>query len=127
MLVTDIVSRWQQLPFKRGATDCCAFCDYVVKETTGQSLLPQYSTDEQAESIISQHGSLSGAVSYYLGKGLVDVKLLKPGDIMLLDWKGHESIGVLMENGRVAIVFEDSGLREIHIGMIDEGWQVGRC
>ena len=124
--LAEVIAGWEQKPFQRGSTDCCAFCDYVLKELTGESCLPNYNSDESAESIVADHGSLENAVSYYMGSGPIPATQLKPGDIALLEIMGHESIGILMPTDTVAVVFEYGGLREVRSDFIEGGWAVGR-
>jgi len=50
---------------------------------------------------------------------------LLPGDIALVDIMGHESIGILMETGMIAVVLEQTGLRDVRPDFTDEGWSVG--
>ena len=126
MIVSDAIASWRQQPFQRGSTDCCAFVDHVLYELTGESRLPAYDDDASAERIIGRHGTLKDAVTYYMGCEPVPSETLKPGDIALVEVMGHQSIGVLMENRNVAVVFEQGGLREIRPDFTDEGWSIGR-
>ncbi len=123
MSVSQIISQWQQRPFERGVTDCCAFVEYVVNTLTGESYLPHYREDFQG--VIDEHGSLRDAVSHYMKAQPIPADELLPGDIALVDIMGHESIGILMETGMIAVVLEQTGLRDIRADFTDEGWSVG--
>lgn len=124
MSINQIIARWEQRPFERGVTDCCAFVNYVVKEITGRDCLPYYKDDLGALDIIDRHASLKNAVTHYFGKAPVDVGLLVPGDIALLEIADNQTIGIVMDTGNVAVIFEGAGLRETSMGFVDEGWQV---
>lgn len=126
MSVAQTIANWEQRPFQRGSTDCCAFVDYVLEELTGESRLPVYDDDVSADRILARHGSLREAVTHYMGAEAICADALKPGDIALVEVMGHESIGVLMDNGNVAVVFENNGLREIRADFVDGGWAIGR-
>ena len=125
MTVRDIVSTWEQKPFQRGTTDCCAFVDFVLGELTGERPLPAYRDDESAMAIINEHGSLRDAVTHFMGKEPIPADQLKPGDIALVEIMDTQSIGVLMEADKVAVVFEKLGLREVRPDFVDEGWSIG--
>ena len=95
-----------------------------MRELTGVSRLPTYDDDLSAMTIIDEHGSLKDAVTHFMEAYPVPKSDLEPGDIALVTIYDEESIGVLMDNGNIAIVFEDHGLREIRPDFCDEGWRV---
>lgn len=123
MSVFSIVNTWQQQPFARGVSDCCAFVDHVVYRLTGAHYLPAYGENYQV--IIDAHGDLRAAVTHYVGCDPVPFDQLTPGDIALIEIKSQQTIGVLLETGNVAAVIEHKGLREIRADFCDEGWRVG--
>ena len=110
--------------FKRGTADCCAFVDHVIGELTGNHFLPHYYDDDTAIAILYEYGSLEGAVSHYMKAEPVAKDELMPGDVALVTLMDRQAIGVLMDSGMVAIVFEGQGLREIRGDFIDSGWRV---
>ena len=95
-----------------------------MQKLTGQSRLPVYDDDDSAMAIIQHHGGLKQAVSHYMQAQTIPRNDLVPGDIALVTIYEHESIGVLMENGNIAVVFEGQGLREIRDDFCDEGWHI---
>lgn len=89
-------------------------------ELYGESYLPEYSTDAGAMQILNKHGTLKNAVSFYTGKRFK--KKLKPGDIALIHIRSLETIGIVLDDERVAVIFEQNGLREITHHFVEGGW-----
>lgn len=116
------VASWRQRPFQRGLTDCCAFCNHVMRARTGKDLLPEYGDDAGAQAIIERHGTLAAAVTHYLGLPWVQRDQVRPGDVVLLDIFDHQTIGILLPNHRVAVVVEYQGLREVRDDFMAGGW-----
>ncbi len=122
--VDQVIAAWPQRQFQWGVTDCCAFCNFVLEQTVGYRYLPVYQSSAEAEQIIAEHGSLPNAVDAYLGFPRCDVEALTAGDVCYCEILGNEGIGIMMSDGRVAIVFEASGLRALSSDFIVYGWKI---
>lgn len=124
-IVNAAVASWRVVPFQRGTADCCAFADYVVQKITGQSFIPwTYDDDEGAETIITEHGNLSGAVTYAMERAPVPVEQLEPGDVVYVTLLDHSAVGVLMPTRKVAVMFENGVVRLVPLRFADHGWKV---
>ena len=121
----DAIKTWRVRPFARGTGDCCAFADHVVEAMTGQSHLPEYETDAEAEAIIADAGGLSPAVSKWMAREPVEFEELVAGDVVLIDVQGHEAVGILVKPGRVATVLETGELRMVSSTFVRHGWKAG--
>jgi len=121
MILRDVVNSWRQQPFERGVSDCCAFVNYVLEKMHGEVRLPFYRDNYQE--IIDLHGTLCQAVTHYAERPFIDdPDKLMPGDVVLIEIYDEQTIGILMENEKVAVVFEGHGLRLINDAFVDGGW-----
>jgi len=62
-----VIGKYASMPFSYG-TDCCAFVAECVEAQTGEWLNLDYSTEDEANEIISKYGSLEGAITSRLGE-----------------------------------------------------------
>ena len=121
--VAAAIQSWRLKPFERGTGDCCAFADHVVRELTGESFIPTYSTDDEAIALILEHGGLSEAVTHFMGRDPVEAEELVVGDVVFCEVLDHEGIGILAAPGRVATVLEDKNLQMISEAFVSHGWK----
>ena len=124
-LVRQAIRDWRLRPFARGTADCCAFADHVVSSITGETYIPEYFTDAEAQALIDEHGGLVGAVTHWFERMPEDDRAaLEVGDVVYIVVGGHEAIGVLASDQRVATVLEDGSLRMVSDAFIECGWKL---
>ena len=52
------------MPFSYDGADCCAFVADCLKETTGENPNFRYSTEEEANQLIAEHGGLDERIPF---------------------------------------------------------------
>jgi len=119
--IAKAVQSWRVRPFEYGTSDCCAFCEHVVKAMTGQSYLPAY-TDPNA--ILTALGGLEGAVSASLGHGPSELSDLKAGDLALLRVFDEESLGIVVDDAHAVTLFQDGMPRYLSMAFAEKGWNI---
>lgn len=103
-----LVEERRNVPFKWSENDCCSFARAVIEAMTGEdpgAVFPTYATKEEAEAIISEHGTLEDLIENRCAAlGFIEkpVALTQRGDLAIFDNAGNPALGVCI-GGEVAI------------------------
>jgi len=92
-IVNGIVNRMTGEDFKYGDLDCCLFAALVAQDISGHDYAADfdYDSEEDAASIIEEHGGLEKLLTSLLGEPTSNVP--RPGDTVLLDLE-EPTVGV---------------------------------
>lgn len=96
----DFVQEAMVSPFSWGQMDCCQFAGLALesKGADNPMRLLEYSSEAEAEQIISGYGSLFKAVVNFLGEP-VGVKGGSDGDVLMGElFNGEQILGVQLNN-----------------------------
>jgi hypothetical protein len=117
--LTAYIESRRKAVFSYGANDCGLFALGAIEAITGQRLPVAWSSEAEAQALISEHGSIRKAVTHYLGpsKGAL---CARRGDIVI-DADG--SIGVCT-GARVATP-TPNGLGFVALGHYKRSWRIG--
>lgn len=111
-------------PFAWGRLDCCQLARAVFEALRGYDPAPgmTYSTQEEAEAIMTRYGGLMGLLSHILGPS-VPVDQTSTADVLLLKLPGvGEIAGVRVPDG--ALVPLKVGLYRAPLRYALEGWRI---
>lgn len=113
-LLSEYLRARQQMPFEWGVNDCMAFVSKGVEALTGEDFFTAYSdyTDEEsAAEMLSQHGGISGIVTACLGEGSNRILKAKRGDVVMV--RLPETTGGIVDDSgqRIAVVSKNGLLR----------------
>lgn len=122
--VRSVTRAFGDEPFAWGRLDCCQLARAVFEALRGYDPAPGlvYSTQEEAESIMTRHGGLTGLLSHILGAS-VPVDQTSTADVLLLKLPGvGEIAGVRVPDG--ALVPLKVGLYRAPLRYALEGWRI---
>lgn len=94
--VFAVIQKYDCLPFRFG-DDCCQFAGDVIEAITGSNPMDRfsYSSEAEANDIISSFGGLKSAITNTLGE---PDGLLQSGDIALVKFLGIVGAGVVYKD-----------------------------
>lgn len=122
--VRSVTRAFGDEPFAWGRLDCCQLARAVFEALRGYDPAPGlvYSTQEEAEAIMTRHGGLMGLLSHILGPS-VPVDQTSTADVLLLKLPGvGEIAGVRVPDG--ALVPLKVGLYRAPLRYALEGWRI---
>ena len=122
--VRSVTRAFGDEPFAWGRLDCCQLARAVFEALRGYDPAPGlvYSTQEEAESIMTRHGGLAGLLGHILGPS-VPVEQTSTADVLLLKLPGvGEFAGVRVPDG--ALVPLKVGLYRAPLRYALEGWRI---
>lgn len=122
--VRSVTKAFGDRPFSWGALDCCQLARAVYKAYRGSdpAIGLDYSSEEEAESIIASHGGLDGLIGSILGDS-IEPNAASTADILLLNLpKVGEIIGVKVPGG--ALVPLKVGLFKAPMNYALKGWRI---
>jgi len=92
------IERYANTPFRYGL-DCCAFVADCVAENTGKHMNFDYETEDEAQAIIDEYGSLEAAITSKLGEPCFGYE---DGYVALVDTKRQQVAGIF-HRGRILV------------------------
>ena len=122
--VRSVTRAFGDEPFAWGRLDCCQLARAVFEALRGYDPAPglDYSTQEEAEAIMTRHGGLMGLLSHILGPP-VPIDQTSTADVLLLKLPGvGEITGVRVPDG--ALVPLKVGLYRAPLRYALEGWRI---
>ena len=97
MTVAEVIDRFARHRFEYGAADCCAFVGACL-EAAGK-INPmrkiEYTNEDDARAIIAMYGSLSHAVTAYMGSPLESPEQAEVDDVVLCHAGGEQIVGTV--------------------------------
>lgn len=128
--LSDYLELKKNEKFEWGKNDCVMFAAKWCEIATGKnfySSYPEYNSEEQAYAIIKNNGSLREMVSGALGVANENYRNARRGDIVLLHFNGHETLGVIDDTGeRISCVSKDR-LARLPIRCLSCYWSIEKC
>lgn len=117
----NIIDKYSRRPFRYGA-DCCAFVGECVEANTGCNPMERftYSTEDEANQIISEFGDLEAAITATLGEPHNDEP--KNGDVCVFPNAGRQIAGIVYKNRIVART--QSGVMDYPLDWALNFWEV---
>ena len=114
--IRDNINKYSPMRFKWGVMDCCQF----VAKVLGINHEYEYSSEEEANKIISGFGGMVGFISHILNRrpGAYGI-----GDPVVIEINDKSFCGINLNNG--VIVKSKSGVIEIDKEYITAGWSCG--
>lgn len=122
--VRSVTRAFGEQPFAWGRLDCCQLARSVFEAVRGYDPAPEltYSSQEEAEAIMTRHGGLAGLLSHILGDP-VSPNETSTADVLLLKLPGvGEIAGVRVPDG--ALVPLKVGLYRAPLRYALEGWRI---
>jgi hypothetical protein len=120
----DFIESRRKVPYAIGSNDCCLFVADCVKEITGSDpaeSLRGYTTAEEAQALIDDHGGMKALVSEFLGKSNGPL-CARRGDVVSVDTPEGLAIGICL--GVKAAFVTDKGLRFRPMSDCLDSWSV---
>lgn len=119
-----VIEQHLRRPFEYAQNDCSLFVARVVDAMTDSTfeaqILAEYKDEESALALIARHGSLSAAVSHYLGPPSNERALR--GDVVMFDGGQGDAVGIW--DGRQIVAMGESGLRSLRRTEVRQVWRV---
>tara|TARA_B100001250_G_scaffold370053_1_gene353942 strand:- start:2861 stop:3253 length:393 start_codon:yes stop_codon:yes gene_type:complete len=118
------LNNWQKRAFNYGDADCCQFAGHVIKEITGIDYMKSfsYSSEEEANKIITTQGGFVSAVTESLGEPC-PTEILQDGDpVMVNILPIGQVMGVLF--GKHVVCLAEKRMIRVHGRNITHGWAI---
>lgn len=118
----DEARTWPYMPF-----GCLHFCGHVALAITGEDkrpLFPAYSSQEEAEAILTQYGGLAGILTHALGDP-IPAKKAGRGDIVLAEVDDGEIISGICVGARAIFLAREGGITDRPMTCARLAWRVG--
>ena len=96
----EVINKYAYKPFAYGA-DCCMFVAECIQANTGKWMNLDYQTEDEANAIIAEHGSLEAAITSVLGEpyfgyedGFVATVKTQLQEVAGIFWRGRVLVRV---------------------------------
>lgn len=93
-----VIDAWRQRPLAYGSADCCQFVGECVLAQIGEDrreLFPAYSTEEEANALITAYGDLVALVSAAFGDAVHPAQA-HYGDPVVFEIEGRQVAGICL-------------------------------
>lgn len=122
----ELLEQRANTTFAWGSHDCCALASSCVEALTGADVwpqdIPEYTTKEEAQQILSDRGGIEELVSSVMGDP-VTPQFARRGDVVQYNIAGMPTLGVCV--GAVAAFPALVGLVHVPMSKCLRAWRVG--
>lgn len=120
----DFIESRRHMPYAIGSNDCCLFVADAILAITGNDPakgLRGYTTQDEAQALIDDHGGMKSLVTEFLGKANGPL-CARRGDVVSVDTPEGLAVGVCL--GVKAAFVTDKGLRFRPMSDCLDSWAV---
>lgn len=120
------LASWRERPFVYGESDCCRFVNHVYARVDKREyLIREYQNRAEADALVAEFGSLSGAVNSAVDRCHVDAEWLREGDLALHRDGAREGLGIVVSNENIVTVRRPDGrITLIPLVNVVHGWRM---